>query len=92
MEDKVRVLKHTRKNLMLLEAGFIWCLRRGIEYSDDTFIDDYFMSDDFQSDLSDEFDNICTDLRRFRFCYKNYDLKEITVEEYEKCIDEFGSE
>lgn len=74
---------------MVLEAGYIYCKRRGIEYSDDRFIDGIFMTEQFDSSEGSEFDNICKDLR----CYKyldSYKLIEITDDEYEMCIDEFG--
>lgn len=58
-------------------------------YNDDKFIDDIFMTEGFDSGQGSEFDNICKDLR----CYKYFDshkLIEITEDEYEMCIDEFG--
>ena len=83
----MRKLKRTHKNLFILEAGFIYCKRNNIEYTDDSFIDDIFMSDNF--DPNGIFDNICKDLRSYRY-YDSYVLSEITEEEYEMCIDEFG--
>ena len=74
---------------MIREAGYIYCKRRGIEYSDDKFIDEILMTEQFDSIDASEFDNICKDLR----CYKyldSYKLIEITDDEYEMCIDEFG--
>lgn len=85
----MRKLKRSHKNLYILEAGFIYCKRRGIEYNDDKFIDDIFMKEDFDSGIDSEFDNICRDLSAYRYI-DSYLLKEITVEEYELCIDEFG--
>jgi hypothetical protein len=83
----MRKLKREHKNLYILEAGYIYCKRNGIEYSDDSFIDNIFLKEDFDHD--GEFDDMCSDLRCYRH-YKNYTLKNITEEEYEMCIDEFG--
>src|SRR5574343_316580 len=86
---KMRKLKRSHKNLFILEAGYIYCKRRGIKYSDDKFIDDILMNESFDSSTGSEFDNICKDLR----CYKYFDshkLIEITEEEYEMCVAEFG--
>lgn len=44
----MRKLKRTHKNLYILEAGFIYCKRRGIEYSDTKFTDEIFMSEEFK--------------------------------------------
>lgn len=85
----MRKIKRTHKNLMLLESGFIWCLRRNIEYNTDNFIENYFLTDDFDSSDNSEFDNICKDLRSYRYNEK-YKPKTITDDEYEKCIDKFG--
>jgi hypothetical protein len=85
----MRKLKRSKKNLFILEAGYIYCKRRGIEYNDDRFIDEIFMNEQFDSSEGSEFDNICKDLR----CYKYFDshkLIEITNDEYEMCINEFG--
>lgn len=84
-----RKLKRSHKNLYVLEAGFIFCKRKGLEYSDDKFIDEMFMTEDFDSSTGSEFDNICKDLRQYRYS-ESYILKEITEDEYEMCIDEFG--
>jgi hypothetical protein len=86
MENKR--LKRSHKNLFLLEAGFIFCKRRGIKYSDETFAE-FFLSPDFKDKEDSEYDNICKDLRMYRY-FDNYELKEITQEEYEACIEEFG--
>jgi len=80
-------LKRSHKNLMFLEAGYIWCKRRNIQYTHDDF-EQIFMLESFQSEEGSEFDNICKDLRMFRY-FENYQLQEITVEEYEMCVDEF---
>ena len=86
----MKKLKRTYKNLMFLEAGFVWCLRRGIEYNDDTFTDKYFLTEDFDSSEGSEYDNLCKDLRWYRH-KKTYEPKTITDEEYDLCVDEFGS-
>lgn len=80
-------LNHSPKKLMILEAGFVYCLRHELCYN--SFMDDVFMSEDF--DLSDgsEFNNICEDLRFFRHS-DFYQLKELTVLEYEKCLAKFN--
>lgn len=85
----MRKLKRGHKNLYILEAGFIYCKRRGVEYNDDEFIKEVFMKEDFDCEEGSEFDNICKDLRHYRHNI-SYELKEITDEEYEMCIDEFG--
>lgn len=87
--NRKRVLSRTRKALFILEAGFIYCKRRGIEYSDNIFIHGIFLSDEFNNSQSDEFEKICKDLRSYRY-FKSYDLIEITEDEYENCVDEFG--
>lgn len=87
----MKKLKRTHKNLMFLEAGFVWCLRRGIEYNDDTFTDEYFLTEDFDSSEGSEYDNLCKDLRMYRHKL-SYNPITITDEEYELCINEFGSE
>lgn len=84
-----RKLKRAHKGLNILEAGFIWCLRRDIEYNDDDFIDNYFMTENFNSSEGSEFDNICKDLRSYRY-RENYIPITVTDIEYELCIDEFG--
>lgn len=91
--ESVKVLKRTRKSLMILEAGFIYCQRRNIPYSDDSFIDDIFMSEEFQNDDngSTEFDIMCRDLRMFRY-YDEYELEELSIAEYESCADEFNKD
>lgn len=68
---------------MMLEAGYIYCKRYKFNYEK---FDDLFLSEDFQSN---EFDNICKDLRFYRRL-KSYVLEEITEDEYEMCVDKFG--
>lgn len=85
----MRKLKRSHKGLFILEAGFIYCKRKNIKYTDDTFIDDIFMSENFDTSAGSEFDNICQDLRYYRYS-NSYMPKELTEEEYELCIDEFG--
>ena len=87
--NKERKLKRSHKNLFILEAGYIYCKRRGIEYNYDKLTDEIFMTESFDCSEGSEFDNICKDLR----CYKYFDshkLVEITDNEYEMCVDEFG--
>lgn len=83
----MRKLKRVHKSLYIFEAGFIYCYRRGIEYTDDKFIDEIFLSEDFISE--GEFEHICEDLRCYRY-HEAYQLQEISEAEYEMCIDEFG--
>lgn len=72
---------------MVLEASFIYCKRHHLDY--ETFIDDVFMSENFNSSEGSEFDNICKDLRYYKY-YDSYKLIEITNHEYEMCVDKFG--
>jgi len=85
----MRKLKRSHKNLYILEAGYIYCKRRNIEYNDDKFIDEIFMTDGFDSSEGSEFDNICKDLRLYKY-FDSHKLIEITEDEYEMCVDEFG--
>jgi len=39
------MLKRTHKNLMILEAGYVYCKRHNLNYQ--TFIDDVFMQENF---------------------------------------------
>jgi hypothetical protein len=72
---------------MVLEAGYIYCKRHNLDY--ECFIDDVFMSEQFDSSEGSEFDNICKDLRCYKY-FDSYRLIEITDDEYEVCIDKFG--
>ncbi len=83
--QQIRKLKRSKKNLYILEAGYIYCKRRDIEYTDDKFIEDIWQSDQFDNN---EFNNICKDLRCYRHI-DSYQLIEITNDEYEMCVDEF---
>lgn len=85
----MRKLKRNHKNLFILEAGFIYCKRRDIEYSDNKFVDEIFMTEGFDSSEGSEFDNICKDLRCYRY-FDSYELIEISEDEYEMCVDEFN--
>ncbi len=72
---------------MILEASYVYCKRYELDY--ETFIDDVFMTCEFNSDEGSEFDNICKDLRCYRYL-DSHVLIEITENEYEMCIDKFG--
>lgn len=72
---------------MVLEAGYIYCKRRNLNY--ETFIDEVLIKEEFHTEEGSEFDNICKDLRYYRY-FDSYKLIEITDAEYEMCIDEFG--
>lgn len=80
----MRKLKRSGKALMILEAGYIYCNRHNFDY--ETFIDNVFMTKEFNYD---EFENICKDLRYYRYV-NLYKLKEITDDEYEMCLDKFS--
>jgi hypothetical protein len=83
----MRKLKRSHKNLMVLEAGYIYCKRHNLNY--DTFIDEVFMTEEFHSEEESEFNRICSDLRCYKY-FDSYRLIEITDDEYEMCLDEFG--
>ena len=85
----MNILKRSHKNLFIYEAAYIYCLRHNLNF--DTFIDGVFMQSDFNCDENSEFDNICKDLRGYRYS-QNYSLKEITDEEYELCFIKFKDE
>ena len=74
---------------MVLEAGFIYCKRHNL--NNETFIDDVFMSEQFDCSEGSEFDNICNDLRMYRY-FDSYTLTELTEDEYEMCVNEFGED
>lgn len=85
----MKILKRSHKNLMIFEAGFIYCKRRNINYDEDEFIYGILMSDSFDCEENSEFDNICKDLRCFRY-FETYKLIEITEQEYDECVDKFN--
>jgi len=72
---------------MIIEAGYVYSKRHGLNY--ETFIDDIFMTEQFESGEGSEFDNICKDLRFYRY-FDSHKLIEITDDEYEMCVDKFG--
>ena len=73
---------------MIIEASYIYCKRHNLDY--ETFIDNVFMTERFQdSSEGSEFDNICKDLRCYKY-FDSYKLIEITDGEYEMCVDKFG--
>ncbi len=47
------------------------------------------MTEDFDSHEGSEFDNICKDLRCYKY-HESYNLIEITNNEYDMCVDKFG--
>jgi hypothetical protein len=57
----MRKLKRSHKNLMIIEASYIYCKRHNLDY--ETFIDDVFMTEEFNTSEGSEFDNICKDVR-----------------------------
>lgn len=84
---KMRKLKRSHKNLMILEAAYIYCKRHELNY--ETFIDDVFLTKEFNTSEGSEFDNICKDLRYYKY-FDSHKLIEITDAEYEMCVDKFG--
>ena len=76
----MRILKRNHKNLMIYEAGYIYCKRHELNY--ETFFDDVFLTEEFHSDEESEFNNICKDLRYYKY-FDWYKLIEITDAEYE---------
>ena len=82
----MRKIKLTHKNLMIFEAGYIYCIRHNLIY--DKF-EEILLSESFDVDNDSEYDNLCQDLRKYRR-FKDYELVEMTEEEYELCIDKFG--
>jgi hypothetical protein len=89
MEKENKKLKRSHKNLMILEAGYIYCKRHNLNY--ETFIDDVFMKEEFHSEEESEFNNICNDLRCYKY-FDSYKLIEITEDEYDMCVEEFNQE
>jgi len=79
------IKKKRHKNLYILEACYIYCKRYGLNY--ETFMDEIFFSEDFNTNEGSEFDKINKDL----MCYgRTRDfLIEITSDEYKMCIDKF---
>jgi hypothetical protein len=83
----MRKLKRSHKNLMIIEASYIYCKRHNLDY--ETFTDDVFMTEQFDCSEGSEFDNICKDLRYYKY-FDSHKLIEITDDEYEMCVDKFG--
>ena len=82
-------LKRTHKNLMLDEASFLYCKRHNINLTLDEFFDQIFMTEDF--DKEGEWDKIAKDLSFYKqSTVYEYELKEITEEEYDLCVKKFG--
>ena len=85
----MKKLNRRHKSLFVLEAGYVWCVRRGIEYDTDKFMEEYFLTGGFDCQEGSEYDNIIKDLKWFRYS-DVYELKEISIEEYESCVDWFN--
>lgn len=83
----MKKLKKDHKQLMIIEAGFIYCKRHKLD--NETFIDNVFMTEEFNCSENSEFDNICEDLRYYRY-YEKYISKTVTDEEYDMCVEKFG--
>ena len=49
------------------------------------------MSEQFDCSEGSEFDNICNDLRMYRH-FDSHNLIELTEDEYEMCVNEFGED
>lgn len=84
-------LKISRKGLTIIEASFIYCKRYNLNISINEFLDSFYSDDNFDEKQDIIYEDICEDLRCFRR-FKDYSLKEITVEEYDLCVEEFGGE
>ena len=85
----MKILKISHKAIMIFEASYIYCKRHNIDLDPETFITDvYVPSTDPVMDK--EIDNMCKDLRSFRHSSFDYELRHITVEEYEMCCDYFN--
>jgi len=84
----MKKLKLSYKALMIDEACLIYSNRHGLD--SETFFDEVFMTKEFDCEMDSEFDNICIDLR-LNTMLDNYTLKEITQDEYDLCVDQFGS-
>ena len=80
-------LKRSQHCKMFEEASFVYCKRHNINLSIDDFLDQVLMTEDF--DEAGEFDKIAKDLRFYKYM-PTYELKEITEEEYDSCVMEFG--
>ena len=85
----MRRIHRNRKGLMFIEAGFIFCKRHDLDYK--SFFDKFYITEEFIENDDLEFEAICKDLRMFRYI-DGYELKELTIEEYEMCVDIFGAD
>jgi hypothetical protein len=85
-----RLLKRVHKHLHIYEAAFVYITRHKLNMSEDYFIDNILMSDNFSSNSMQEFDNLAKDLLCYR-TYDSYKLIELTIDEYESAVDKFGS-
>ncbi len=84
--NKNRKLKTTRKDLMVLEAAYIYCKRYDLDY-------EFFIEDLLIDEISDVHNIEMYNIRKDLHLYKNipdYILVEISDSEYEMCIDKFG--
>lgn len=75
-------LKRTHKNLMIIEACFLYNKRHNLNLTEEEII----LS---PGEDDDEIDRICKDLRFYR-CYESYELVEITEEEYDLVFSKFN--
>jgi len=78
-------IKRSHKALMIYEAGFIYCKRHDLNY--ERFDEDVLSI--VLGEENVEYDNICDDLRKYRY-YETYKLVELTEEEYDLCVSKFG--
>jgi len=85
----MKILKISHKAIMIFEASYIYCKRHNIDLDPDTFITDVYVPSD-NKDMDKEIDDICKDLRSFRRSSFDYELRHITVDEYEMCYDYFN--
>lgn len=77
------ILKKNHKNLMIIEACFLYNNRHNLNLTEEEIILSVVGEDD------GEIDRICKDLRFYRY-YEYYKLEEITEEEYDLVCKEFN--
>lgn len=77
------ILKKNHKNLMIIEACFLYNNRYNLNLTEEEIILSVVGEDD------GEIDRICKDLRFYRY-YEYYKLEEITEEEYDLVCKEFN--
>jgi len=84
-------LKRSHKALMIIEASYIYSKRHDLDVVEENFIENVFLTENFDSSEGSEFDNITKDLRMYNYNKDKYQLTEITLDEYTQCVLKFGS-